>query len=282
MKLLGEVLRLSMQYLQEKNVTAPRLVAETLLSYSLGVKRLDLYMQFECPLQEPELAKFRSLLQRAAKQEPVEYILAKVDFYGLELPVTSDVLIPRPETEILVDRAAHILGLEDLKGKVLWDLCSGSGCIGLSLKKKFPDLSVSLSDLSEPAIAVAQKAAKANQLEVDFLQGDLFSPFEGKKAHYIFCNPPYISAQEYEELSFSVKGFEPKSALVGGVTGLEFYERLALQLPYYTSPGAKVFLEIGYLQGKAVNEIFSDSCWIQKRLEQDWSGKDRFFFLERE
>jgi release factor glutamine methyltransferase len=282
MKLLGEVLRLSIQYLQDKKVSSPRLVAETLLSHVLKIKRLDLYVQFECPLQEVELAEIRSLLQRAARQEPVEYILSKVDFYGLEMSVSKDVLIPRPETEIMVDRAARVLEKEELEGKFLWDLCSGSGCIGLSLKKKFPILSVSLSDLSSAAIDVAQKTAQAHQLDVSFLQGDLLSPFEGKKAHYIFCNPPYISAREYEELAFSVKGFEPKMALVGGFSGLEFYERLASELPRYTNSGAKVFLEIGYSQGEAVNQIFSDPCWVQKRVEQDWAGKDRFFFLERE
>ncbi len=282
MKLLGEVLRLSIQYLQEKHVSSSRLVAEILLSYVLKINRMDLYVQFECPLEEKELSVFRVLLQRAARQEPVEYILGHVSFYGLDLSLTSDVLIPRQETEILVDRAAHILEQEDLREKELWDLCTGSGCIGLSLKKKFPELQVTLSDLSTSAISVAENAARTHQLQVDFLQGDLLTPFEGKKAHYIFCNPPYISMQEYEELSVSVKKFEPKMALVGGSTGLEFYERLATQLPLHTHPGAKVFLEIGYLQGKDVDQIFSDSCWVSKRLEQDWSGKDRFFFLERE
>lgn len=282
MKLLGEVLHLSTQYLQDKKISSPRLVAETLLSHVLGINRLDLYLQFECPLQEVELSKFRSFLQRASKQEPVEYILSKVGFYGLDLMVTSDVLIPRPETEILVDRAASVIGKEEVRGKVLWDICSGSGCIGLSVKKKFPDLDVCLSDLSPAAVRLAQKNAQDHQLEVVLRQGDLLAPFEGEKADYIFCNPPYISMQEYEELSFSVRGFEPKMALVGGFSGLEFYERLALQLPQYTNPGAKVFLEIGYLQGKAINQIFSDPCWVSKRLEQDWSSKDRFFFLERE
>jgi release factor glutamine methyltransferase len=282
MKSLGEVLRLSIEYLQQKKISSPRLVAETLLSHVLQMKRIDLYLQFDCPLGEPELAKFRSFLQRASREEPVEYILSTVDFYGLELPITSEVLIPRPETEILVEKIVHRFAKEDLEGKVLWDLCSGSGCIGLSLKKKFPSLSVFLSDASNAALKSARKAAEICQLDVGFLEGDLFAPFQERKADYIVCNPPYISEREYEELSFSVKGFEPKMALVGGSTGLEFYERLALELPLYTKPGAKIFLEIGHLQGKAVDQIFSNPCWIEKRLELDWSGKDRFFFLERE
>jgi release factor glutamine methyltransferase len=282
MKLLGEVLNLSIQYLKEKSVTSPRLVAETLLSHVLDAKRMDLYLRFECPLEEKELSIFRALLKKASLGEPVEYILSTSSFYGLNLDLSPQVLIPRPETEILVDQMAKLLELEGVEEKVLLDLCSGSGCIGLSLKKKFPALSVTLSDISLEALALSKKSAEKNSLDVTFLQGDLLAPFSSKKADYVVCNPPYISKLEYEGLDFSVKGYEPKLALVGGETGLEFYQRLALDLPSHLKPGAKVFLEIGMAQGEALNEIFSSSCWVKKELRQDWSGKDRFFFLEIE
>ena len=282
MRSLKEILDLSIQYLKEKNISSPRLVAETLLSRMLNITRMDLYMRFECPVEEKELSCFRSYLKRAGIGEPVEYILSEIDFYGLKLFISSEVLIPRQETEILVDQAALILKKEDLQDKVLFDICSGSGCIGLSLKKKFPSLSVFLSDVSAEALALSQQSAKKHELEVFFMQGDLLNPFKEKKADFLFCNPPYISMSEYEELSLSVKGYEPKIALVGGVTGLEFYERLAHDLPSYLNPRARVFLEIGYLQGQAVSEIFSNPCWVKKELKQDWAGKDRFFFLEIE
>ena len=144
MKLLGEILSLSVQYLKDKNVESPRLTAETLLAYVLKKKRLDLYMQFECPLEESELERFRDTLKRASLHEPVEYIIAEVDFYGCDLFVSKDVLIPRPETEILVDKVAKILEKEDLSHKILWDICAGSGCMGLSIKKKFHLLRVVL------------------------------------------------------------------------------------------------------------------------------------------
>jgi release factor glutamine methyltransferase len=282
MKLLGEVLNLSIQYLKEKNITSSRLVAEALLSHVLGVKRMDLYLRFEYPLEEKELSMFRALLKKAALAEPVEYILSTSSFYGLNVHLSSHVLIPRPETEILVDQVAKLLEQTSVDGKVLLDLCSGSGCIGLSLKKKFPSLSVTLSDISLDALALSKKSAELNELDVSHLQGDLLSPFSLKKADYIVCNPPYISEPEYENLDLSVKGYEPKLALVGGETGLEFYERLASDLPSHLNPGAKVFLEIGMAQGAALNKIFSSPFWVKKELRQDWSGKDRFFFLEIE
>ncbi len=113
-------------------------------------------------------------------------------------------------------------------------------------------------------------------------QGDLLAPLKGKRTDFVLCNPPYISDSEYETLPFSVKGYEPKLALVGGTTGLEFYQRLAEDLPRHLTSGARVFLEIGCRQGEGVSKIFSDPCWVKKEIKQDWAGKDRFFFLEIE
>ncbi len=282
MKSLGEVLQGSIQYLKDKQVSNPRLVAETILSHLLHLSRMDLYMSFDCPLKEEELSQIRALLKRAILQEPVEYMTGFVDFYGISLSISPHVLIPRPETEILVDMAARLMEKAGIQEKVLFDICTGSGCIGLSLKKKFPALSVTLSDLSKDSLAICQKAALDHNLDVTILQGDLLEPFQGKKADYVFCNPPYISEEEYEGLQPSVKKYEPKMALVGGVTGLEFYERLAATLPSFLNPKAQVFLEIGQGQGESVNKIFSDACWVKRELIQDWSSKDRFFFLEIE
>ncbi len=165
MKFLGDVLNLSVKYLKKRNVVSPRLVAETLLSSVLGVKRMDLYLRFGCPLEEKELAPFRAAIKKASLGEPVEYILSALDFYGLKLLISPSVLIPRQETEILVDYVATFLEKQELQGKSLLDLCSGSGCIGLSLKKKFPELAVSLSDISPEALAMSQKSAETHGLD---------------------------------------------------------------------------------------------------------------------
>ena len=282
MRPLGEILSLSVQYLASRNVASSRLVVELLLAHLLKMKRIDLYLHFDLPLKEEELTVLRALLKEAAAHKPVEYILQEVEFYGCRLQVSSAVLIPRKETEILVDKAVGILRKESLEGKVVLDLCAGSGCMGLSIKKTFPSLHVVLSDMSEEAVQVCVKNALQNQLDVECLLGDFLTPFAGKKADFVFCNPPYVTNGEYESLEPSVKNFEPRLALVSGPSGLEFYERLARELPAYLVKGAKLFLEIGTGQGEKLFEIFSSHFWKTKELLCDFAGHDRFFFLEIE
>jgi len=282
MKILGDVLKLAAQYLKERNDPSPRRHAEDLLSYVLKEPRLNLYLQFDRPLQEDELTSYRALLKKKAAGEPFEYICGKTSFFGCELLVTPDVLIPRPETEVLLEKACDRIKEEQLAGKSAWDLCCGSGCIGLGLKKRFLDLAVSLSDVSERAISVAKENSKKNQLDVELLCGDLLSVFQGRKADYVFCNPPYISKKEYDSLDRSVKDFEPALALVGGESGLAFYERLSKELPGYVQPHDQVLIEIGTGQGEAVLDLFSAGHWKAKGVEKDWAGHDRFFFLEFE
>ncbi|MBS0652056.1 MAG: peptide chain release factor N(5)-glutamine methyltransferase [Verrucomicrobia bacterium] len=282
MKILGDVLKLAAQYLKERNDSNPRRHAEDLLSYVLKEPRLNLYLQFDRPLQEDELSTYRALLKRKATGEPVEYICGELAFFGCSLLVTPDVLIPRPETEVLLEKAADQIKDLSLAGKYAWDICCGSGCIGLGLKKRFPELSVTLSDLSEQAILVAKENCKRNQLDVEFLCGDLLSVFQGRKADFVFCNPPYISKKEFDSLDRSVKDFEPALALLGSESGLLFYERLSSELPGHLQSGARVFLEIGTGQGEAVLDIFNAGHWKAKKVEKDWAGHDRFFFLEFE
>ena len=203
---------------------------------------------------------------------PEAYRIGNVPFGDLEIDVNSSVLIPRPETEILFEEAVKKISK---KGKAL-DLCCGSGAIGLALKKRIPELDVTLADLSEDALDVAKKNAEKYDLDVRFCQGDFLEAVAGEKFDYIFCNPPYISADVYETLDSSVKDHEPKMALVGGKSGLEFYERLATQIDEILLPGGKLFLEIGYDQGDAVKSLFAGS-----RVEKDWSGHDRFVFYEK-
>ncbi len=162
-------------------------------------------------------------------------------------------------------------------GCLLW-----FSCIGIALKKRFPLLSVYLSDCSEQAVFLAEHNARTNGVEVTCLKGDLLSPFYGKKANYFICNPPYISENEYVVLEEEVKAYEPRLALTPGKTGLEIYERLSKDLPNYLYPQAKVWLEIGYQQGGAVQKIFQDFFWKRQRVENDWAGHHRFFFLEIE
>lgn len=278
MKTLGEVLSLSTRFLERGGVFRARWIAEQLIAHVVKLKRLDLYLNFDRPLEELELSCLRELLKRAVRHEPLEYLFESVSFSCCELFLNSHVLIPRQETELLVEHVCS--SLVPLEGMKVWDLCTGSGCIGISLKKRFPQLDVSISDLSPKALAVAKKNVLINEVAVEVLEGDLLTPFLGKRADMVFCNPPYICEKEYPVLDPSVRDFEPKMALVGGEDGLEFYRRLSLDLPNYLKEGGKVFLEIGATQGSKVMDLFSSPCWKKKRLERDLKGHDRFFFLE--
>jgi release factor glutamine methyltransferase len=282
MKSILDILTLSSAYLKDRGIENPRRQAEDLISDALDITRVDLYVNYDRPLTEAELDLCRKRLARRVKGEPLAYIHGEVTFYGCQLLVNKNVLIPRPETEILVDKIVSQLAGHDLKDKVLWDVCCGSGCLGIALKKRFPDLRVILSDLSPEALAIAKQNAERNAIQVEFRQGDLLAPFEEEKADYFVCNPPYIAEHEFSGLDKEVSEYEPKMALVSGSTGLEIYHRLADDLPSHLSSKAKGWLEIGYSQGETVKALFQEGFWTSARVEKDWSGHDRFFFLEAE
>ncbi|MFN0065910.1 MAG: peptide chain release factor N(5)-glutamine methyltransferase [Chlamydiales bacterium] len=256
MKTILELLHLSTHFLEERGVERPRRSAEEVVAFALGKKRLDLYLEHDRPISEEELVKCRACLKRRGTGEPVPYIVGEVEFAGVTLEVNRNVLIPRIETELLVEKISS-------KG-ILWDVCCGSGALGIALKKRYPDLQVTLSDISEEALAVAKRNAQRNQVEVEFRQGDFLEPFVGEKCDILVCNPPYVTEEEFKNLSPEVRLFEPKLALVGG---LAFYERLAKADHYGT-----LYCEIGAKQGATIKKLFGGGT-----VEKDLSGLDRFF-----
>jgi len=280
MRSLLDVLNLSAEFLKQKGVQNSRREAQDLIGDALGIGRMQLYMEYDRPLTEPELEMLRSRLSRRAKGEPNAYIHGQVKFLDCVLKVNKDVLIPRQETEILTDKVIKRLENENLEGKSLWDLCCGSGCMGIAIKKRIPQLEVVLSDIRSNALSIAKENAISNEVEVSFLEGDLLAPFASKKTDYLVCNPPYVARYEWTGLDAEVRDYEPIQALVSGETGLEIYERLAKELPDYLKPGGKAWLELGAGQGEAVKRLFQGSPWINCGFEPDWAGKDRFFYLE--
>jgi release factor glutamine methyltransferase len=234
-------------------------------------------------LNEDELDLARKNLARRSKREPWQYIRGYVDFYDCEILVNSHVLIPRQETEILVDMICKSLEKDgDLEGKSFWDVCTGSGCIGIAIKKKFPALNVTLSDVSSDALKMAKINAEKNGVTVNFLQGDLLKPFSGRQTNYLVCNPPYIRDDEYNKLETEVKDYEPIQALISGPTGLEFYEALSLELKDVILPRGKAWFEMGTGQGVKIFDMFKDASWTNLKVQKDWSQHDRFFLLENE
>ena len=281
MKTVQQVLDLTISYLEDNNINHPRRHAEEILAAALDMKRLDIYMNFDRPLSDEELKHCRATLTRCGKGEPIAHIRGSVEFYGTTIAVNSDVLIPRPETELLVDAIAKIIENEDLEGKTLIDMCCGSGCIGIALKKKFPKLDVILSDKEPKALEMAKKNAANNDVAVALCEGDLTEALGDIKADYLVCNPPYVTEEEYNNLDRGVRDYEPKSALVAGRTGLEYYERLEQELPNILKPKALIWLEIGAGQGKHLENIFGSTKWHGAISSKDLSGNDRFFTAQK-
>lgn len=277
MKTLGEVLQLSAKFLSGKKIVNPRRIADELLSHVVKLPRIELYMKFDRPMDEAELELYRIYVRRATSGEPWQYIVGEVEFYHCKIAVSPQVLIPRQETEILVSKVLERLPRDPL---MVWDVCCGSGYIGIALKKERPEWTVILSDISAGALEIARTNVMKNKVLVDLLQGDLLHPFQGKKADVIVCNPPYVAEGEFALLDREVRDFEPRQALVSGPTGLELYERLAEMLPSYLKPNSKIFFEIGAGMGKKVLNLFKAPCWVKKSLELDWANHDRFIFLE--
>lgn len=277
MKALIDILKLSTHYLQKCGVERARYQAEEIFSSLLNLSRTDLYMQFDRPLLDQELDILRAAIKRKALGEPWQYIVGEIEFFGAKIKLAPTVLIPRQETEIFVDFIDKSLIDSSL---TVWDICTGSGCIAVSLKKKRPDLKLVASDISPQALEVARYNSLQNRVDIEFLQGDLFSPFQGKKTNVIICNPPYVSEQDYDQLDPLVKDWEPYQALVAGKTGLEFYQRFADQAFEFLLPNGALYLEIGAHMGNKVKNLFKNRIWKDKKVFKDWAGHDRYIAIQ--
>ncbi len=255
---------------RKEGLTTPRLDAEVLLAETLGMDRVALYTHFDQPVQPGELMRFKKLIQRRLRREPVAYIVGQREFWSLKFIVTPDVLIPRPETEILVMEALKVLSQpEQTKRRIrILEMGTGSGAISVALAKELPSASVVATDLSEKALSIAEENALRNGVgeRILFLQGDLFDPLEkGSIFELIITNPPYIPQDYFPSLPPEVRDFEPRVALDGGRDGLNFFRRVLPRLGEYLSPEGWVLAEIGAGQDQKVREIAAanpdlDSC----------------------
>lgn len=277
--LLGKIRE---EFLQ-RGISNPQREAEDLLSLFLGCSRSSLYL-VDHQLTENCSRSILSLAQRRGRREPLAYILGEQEFYGCSLRVTPDVLIPRQETELLVELVLKQCSRHSRKSGVLLDLCCGSGCVGIALKKHLPQMEVICSDLSLRACELTRENAKRNEVDIEVVQGDFLDPFLGglRKVDVLVCNPPYIAHSEKEQLEKEVFCHEPHLALFAGEEGMEFYHRLAEGLPGVLRSGALVALECGRGQGEELECIFSQDFWVQVDRKTDWASHDRFFFLEFE
>jgi len=270
---LAEVLRLSASYLEERGSPTPRLDAELLIGHALGLQRIELYTNFDRPLHEPELAACRTLLDRRGRREPVAYILGRWGFHGLDLLVDGRVLVPRPETELLVERCLAVVA-ERPRPSIL-DVGTGSGAIALAIKAARPDAVVTAVDVSAAALAVAAANAAALGLEVELAESDLLGGLTGRRFDLIASNPPYVSEAEIETLEPEVARFEPRGALVAGPRGTEVLERLAAAAPAALAPGGWLVVECGAGQAVAVRGLLDSAGAAETFVAADMAGIDR-------
>ncbi|MCB0751592.1 MAG: peptide chain release factor N(5)-glutamine methyltransferase [Ignavibacteriae bacterium] len=274
---------LSTDYLNSKGVESPRLNAEILLANILDCKRMDLYLKFDQPLTKDETTKYRESISRRGKREPLQYIIGKVEFYGLDFLVNPNVLIPRQETEILIDTVLSQVDKEIKLG--ILDIGTGSGNITISLLKHLPNSIFTSLDKSEEAIKTAKNNAILNGLEnnIDFIIKD-FNNYElngNEKFDVIVSNPPYIKLQEYSTLDKELLNYEPKDALTDNNDGFSFYKLISEKADSILNEKGKIFFEVGINQAEKVREIMVQNNFSNIKFAKDYLGINRVVYGEK-
>lgn len=266
---LSGLLREGREALQAAGIPEWDLDAWYLLEYAAHCTRNEYFLRPEKEVLPQEKQLYRTLIRKRSAHIPLQYLTGSQEFMGLSFFVDENVLIPRQDTEILVEEALRALG----SGMRVLDVCTGSGCILLSLLKLCAGLEGTGTDLSEKALQVAGENARRLGVEASFVQGDLFEPVSGKY-DCIVSNPPYIASREVDVLMEEVRDHEPRMALDGGEDGLYFYRKIAAQSPKYLKDRGRIFLEIGFDQGEAVAGLLAPA-FDEVRIVQDLAGLDR-------
>lgn len=271
-----DVINKTAPFLGKHGIDSPRLTIELLLAHLLRKRRLDLYLEFERVLPEPTLAQLREMVRRRLAGEPLQYITGETEFCGLRFAVDRRVLIPRPETELLVTTA---LGrMANRASPVLADICTGSGCVAVSLAAKSPVAQVWATDVSADAIAVAEGNAKRHQVEkkIRFSVSDLLTGLPNSlTVDAMVSNPPYIASGDWAKLPKEVRDFEPVQALVAGEDGLKFHRRILNDARRFLLPDGFLCLELGAGQRPAVEQLCASRGYRLDQVVKDLQGHER-------
>jgi release factor glutamine methyltransferase len=270
-------------FFTRKEIDSPRLSAELLLAHVLAVPRIKLYTDYERPLAERELTSFRALVQRAGEHEPIAYLTGRAHFFNLEFEVTRDVLIPRPDTETLVENVLQLARNQPgFEAPRVLDVCTGSGCVAAAIATRLKNAIVVATDVSANAAAVATRNIEKLGLaeRVTVAHGDLFEPLKAmvdvRPFDLIVGNPPYIPTASIEALDRNVREYEPMVALDGGLDGLVIHRRILAEAPDRLVAGGRVFLEIQFDQAAIAKQIAAEQNALEDvRVLKDHAGHDR-------
>jgi release factor glutamine methyltransferase len=274
---IADVLRFATEDFTRRSISTARLDAELLLTHVLRIDRVRLVIDSRKPLSKEELERYRALIARRRKGEPIAYILGQREFMGHQFKTDARALIPRPDTETLVEVALRRTEPRNLFARSL-DLCTGTGCVALSLLLARKTWRVTATDLSEAALALAaENAQRLGALQgLRLLQGDLFAALpEVERFELITSNPPYIRREAMADLDVDVRDFEPHLALDGGADGLDFYRRLTLEAPRYLVAGGILAVEVGFDQADDVATLFARSGFEELEKTRDFAGIER-------
>ena len=280
------------EHFQKQEISNPRLESEILLAHVLGKKRIDLYLEFDHPVGSQDLSAYKLLIQRRVKHEPVQYLTGRQEFWSLDFKVGPGVLIPRPETECLVEQVLKRFKSqsEHFKDKPLHilELGTGSGVLSIVLAKELPQSHIWTGDISERALSYALENAKAHGVssQINFQKSDLFSAFypslgSTQKFHLIISNPPYITEEEWGQLPLHIREFEPPEALKGGVQGIDFHLKILDLAPKFLMPQGFVVLEIAPSQGVMLKEYLENQKSIASfDIVQDYEHRERILVVQ--
>jgi release factor glutamine methyltransferase len=280
-----EVIQRSTEFLSRKGVDSPRLQIELLLAHVLKTRRLQLYLEPERSLDASQLEVLRGLVKRRGDREPLQHILGTTSFCGLEIQVTPDTLIPRPETELLAEKAwIYLQGLGPAAGQPLrlLDWGTGSGCLAIAIARHCPHAEVHGLDISPAALRLARVNADAQSLPrpIIFHESNGFAALPvGLRFDLIVSNPPYIPSAEIEQLAAEVRDHDPRLALDGGTDGLEFYRRLSTETPDFLVSQGALMLEIGDQQAQAIQNLMTAAGWRMVAVDEDYNHKPRVMLV---
>jgi release factor glutamine methyltransferase len=287
--IIKDLLPVSIDYLKTKNIESPRLCAEILLSHQLSISRLKLYLEYDQPVGENDLNLYRAMVKRLADGEPIQYITGIQEFWSMDFIVNRSVLIPRPETEIIVERAIRIYNennYEESPEIHILDMCTGSGAIAVAVASELKNAEIVAVDISKEALETARENITRHGMgdRISLLEGDLFEPFINNPKYFdiIVSNPPYVTKEEFKLLPRKIRNFEPEIALESGEDGLSHIRIILEKAHHHLNPGGWLILEMAPNQIEAVSKIVSSNDSYQDiSVIKDYSSRDRVVIIRK-